>query len=432
MGSERRREIPIGRPLANVRSYILDEGMRPVPVGVVGELYLGGAGLARGYLKRPEATAERFVPEALGGEAGERWYRTGDLARYLADGEIEFVGRADAQVKVRGYRIELGEIERELEAVEWVREAVVEAREGAGGVKRLVGYVASRRRWRMGRRCCEERLRARLPEYMVPARYVFLESLPKSVSGKVNRRALPPPEEDGVKRKQEVGPRNGLEEWLAGQWAGALGVERIGVETNFFDAGGDSIRAAILINRLQQELEEYVYVVALFEAPTIAGLAKYLQARYPEAVRRKFPGLIGRSVGKMKVEVGERELAEVTPGDSAPGPWADARRRIRGGLYPSSTRSGLDAAAGDAGGHERLFAPPELELLGFETLSQRREVPGEISIFPGRGAESLDAVEGLRSGRGAAADEGVRGSGDERQAVLRGTAGDDGRENPCG
>jgi amino acid adenylation domain-containing protein len=369
----RRREIPIGRPLANVRSYIMDEGMRPVPVGVIGELYLGGAGLARGYLKRPEATAERFVPDAMSGEAGERWYRTGDLARYLADGEIEFVGRADAQVKLRGYRIELGEIERELGAVEWVREAVVEAREGSGGVRRLVAYVAAAEAMENGAALLQERLGARLPEYMVPARYVFLESLPKSVSGKVNRRALPPPEEDGGELKQEIGPRNALEEWLAERWAGVLGVERIGVEANFFEVGGDSIRAAILINRMQQELEEYIYVVALFEAPTIAALAKYMQARYPEAVARKFPGLREAAGLRRRAEVGERELTDVRRVIPHLEPWSGSEEKNPGAVFIlSSTRSGSTLLRVMLGGHERLFAPPELELLGFESLSERR------------------------------------------------------------
>src|SRR5262245_12731193 len=370
----RRREVPIGQPLANVRSYILDERLRPVPVGVVGELYLGGAGLARGYQKRPELTAERFVPDGLSGDGGARWYRTGDLARYLADGEIEFIGRADAQVKVRGYRIELREIERELEGVEWVREGVVEAREGVGGVKRLVGYVVAGEEVENGAALLQERLRAKLPEYMVPGRYVFLERLPKSVSGKVNRRALPPPEEDRRKQEEEIAPRNELEEWLAEQWVGVLGVERIGVEANFFEAGGDSIKAAILINRLQKELEEYIYVVALFEATTIGRLAKYLEERYREAVERKFPGMSGGAGKSRRVEVGERELAELRQVIPHLGRWEEAEEKNPGAVFIlSSTRSGSTLLRVMLGGHEKLFAPPELELLGFENLSERRK-----------------------------------------------------------
>ncbi|HEX2093968.1 MAG TPA: amino acid adenylation domain-containing protein, partial [Longimicrobiaceae bacterium] len=225
--------VPIGRPIANTGIYLLDVRGEPVPVGVAGELYIGGVQVARGYLNRAELTAERFVPDPFGKEPGGRLYRTGDLARWLPEGVIEYLGRNDAQVKVRGFRIELGEIEARLAEHPGVRAAVVVAREDAPGDRRLVAYYTGEE---LGAEALRSALGLRLPEYMVPAAYVRLEALPLTPNGKLDRRALPAPQWGGG--EGYVAPRTATEEVLAGIWAEVLRLERVGVKENFFEVGG--------------------------------------------------------------------------------------------------------------------------------------------------------------------------------------------------
>jgi amino acid adenylation domain-containing protein len=258
----------IGGPISNTRVYLLDARGEPVPVGVAGELYVGGAGVARGYLGRPALTAERFVPDPFGAQPGARLYRTGDLGRWLADGTIEFLGRVDAQVKVRGYRIEPGEIEARLVKREEVSEAVVVAHEDAAGNRRLVAYVVGD----VEAGVLREHLRGELPDYMVPAVYVPLERLPLTPSGKVDRRALPAPDHaagaDGY-----VAPRTPAEEVLAEIWAEMLRLERVGVEESFFELGGHSLLATRVVSRVRQVFGVELPLRALFEGPTVAQLA---------------------------------------------------------------------------------------------------------------------------------------------------------------
>ncbi len=277
---------PIGRPIANTEVHVLDANLRPVPIGVVGELYVGGVGLARGYLHRAALTAERFVPNPFSDQPGSRLYRTGDLGRWQ-DGNLEYIGRMDQQVKVRGFRIELGEIESTLAQHPSVREAVVLAREDTPGDMRLVAYLitepgtsANVGQWRTW-------LSQKLPEYMLPAAYVLLQEFPLTLNGKVDRRALPAPDTGRPEQAQAyIAPRDQLEQLLVDLWQTALGSDQIGVRDNFFEIGGNSIKGAILINRLQDLLGEYVYVVAIFDAPTVAQLANYLHQHYPTAVNR--------------------------------------------------------------------------------------------------------------------------------------------------
>jgi amino acid adenylation domain-containing protein len=273
---------PIGRPIANVRSYVLDESLEPVPLGVVGELYIGGEGVARGYLGQGGLTAERFVANPYGVE-GSRLYRTGDLARYLADGNLEFMGRADDQVKIRGVRIEPGEIE---DALLWhpdVRQAVVTARDRDGGEKQLVAYCVGAE----GRTPVAEDLRlhllATLPQYMAPSAFVFLDELPLTPTGKVDRRALPEPGTDPYVGSYEA-PRTPTEEILAQIWAEVLGLDRVGVSDNFFVLGGHSLLATQVMARVRENLGVEVPVRALFEASvTVRELAEQVdQARRDE------------------------------------------------------------------------------------------------------------------------------------------------------
>ncbi|WP_437975236.1 non-ribosomal peptide synthase/polyketide synthase [Sorangium sp. So ce295] len=253
------RAIPIGRPIANTRIHVLDAALSPVPVGVAGELYIGGVGLARGYVGRPDLTAERFVPDPVGGAGGERLYRTGDLARYRADGVIEYVGRSDHQVKIRGFRIELGEIEARLLAQEGVAEAAVLAREDSPGQKRLCAYVVLRggagegdaEALRPLRDALRAGLLSELPEYMVPNQIVFLDRMPLTSSGKIDRKALPAPDASQAQREY-VAPRSAVEERLAEIWREVLRIERAGVHDNFFELGGDSIVALQVVGKARR------------------------------------------------------------------------------------------------------------------------------------------------------------------------------------
>ncbi|HEY0762325.1 MAG TPA: amino acid adenylation domain-containing protein [Pyrinomonadaceae bacterium] len=268
--------VPIGRPIANTQMYVLDRELEPVAVGVVGEIYIGGVGVARGYLRRPELTAEKFVPHPFAAVGGERLYRTGDLGRYGSDGELEFLGRLDEQVKVRGYRIELGEIESVLRASEGVQEAVVivEEREGE---KRLVGYVVPE----AGAGLLVERMRAQLreqlPEYMVPAVFMELDKLPLTANGKVNRRALL---ELGVpkleRQKAFTAPRNTLEIALAKLWEELLGITPIGITDNFFDLGGSSLLAVRMVALVEKQFGKDVPLTTLFKGATIEFMAEVL------------------------------------------------------------------------------------------------------------------------------------------------------------
>ncbi|HXO22566.1 MAG TPA: amino acid adenylation domain-containing protein [Thermoanaerobaculia bacterium] len=282
------REPTIGRPIAGSRAYVLDREQRPQPVGVPGELCLGGRGLARGYLDRPDLTARSFLPDPCSQTAGERLYRTGDLARFLPDGRLEFVGRLDHQVKLRGFRIELGEIEARLLAHPAVRESVVLAREDAPGEKRLVAYVVARSGdLATTASNLHAHLREALPDYMLPAAFVALDALPRTPNGKVDRKALPPPERE----RDETGyvaPRGPVEELLAGIWSEVLRAERIGARDSFFDLGGHSLLALQVVSRLRERCGLEVPVRALFEAPTLAGLARWIAAA-EVGVRRELP-----------------------------------------------------------------------------------------------------------------------------------------------
>jgi len=265
-----RRTVPIGRPIANLRLYVLDEEQRLVPVGVTGELYIGGVGVGRGYHGRAALTAERFVPDPFSREAGARLYRTGDQARIARDGQIEYLGRRDGQVKLRGFRIELGEIEAALLQHEQVQEAVVVARAGEGGEQRLVAYVVAKEvRSSELRRYLQEKL----PHYMVPATFVELERMPLSPNGKVDRRALPEPEVDRAGLAVEyAAPVTAVEKILVNIWSEVLGVPQVGIHDNFFELGGDSILSLRIVAKANQAGVRLI-TRQIFEHQTIAGLA---------------------------------------------------------------------------------------------------------------------------------------------------------------
>jgi len=269
---EGRDTVPIGRPIANLGCYLLDDNFEPVPVGVLGELYLGGAGLARGYHRRPALTAERFIAHPF--VHGERLYRTGDLARYREDGVIEYAGRIDHQVKLRGLRIELGEIEARLLEHEQVREAAVLAVDG----KYLVGYLVLHHAGDDWREVLGAHLAEHLPDYMVPAQWVLLEQMPLSPNGKLDRKALPKADASLMAREY-VAPQSELEQQVAAIWAEVLHVQRVGLHDNFFELGGHSLLATQVVVRLRERLHAEFDVKSIFTAPTLADFSAYVAAQ---------------------------------------------------------------------------------------------------------------------------------------------------------
>jgi amino acid adenylation domain-containing protein len=280
---EEKSVVPIGRPSLNAELYVLDPTLQLVPTGVGGELYIGGAGLARGYHNQPAQTAERFIPHPYSQNAGERLYRTGDLTRYRADGNIEFLGRVDEQVKIRGFRIEVGEVEAVLAQHAGVRESVVVAREDDRGNTRLVAYVVATNG---NLQIAELRnyLRQRLSEYMVPSAIVRLEVFPLTPNGKLDRKALPAPDGAGYEAEGPyVAPRSELERLIAGVWKETLGVERVGVRDNFFNLGGHSLLLIRVNNRLREALRIELPVVELFKYPTVSTLAEHLSRSHAQS-----------------------------------------------------------------------------------------------------------------------------------------------------
>jgi acyl-coenzyme A synthetase/AMP-(fatty) acid ligase/acyl carrier protein len=274
--AEGNRAVPIGRSISNTQLYVLDPWMQPAAIGVIGELYIGGVAVGRGYWRKAALTAERFVPDPFNRDGGARLYRTGDLVRYMSDGNIEYVGRIDSQVKIRGNRIELGEIEAALSEQPGVSEAVVIVREETPGDARLVGYVVWEAGVETNSAAVREALRRRLPDYMAPAALVTLERMPLSPSGKVDRQALPAPDIGSLVRESTayVEPETELEKTIAQCLRELLNVERIGLNDDFFDLGGHSLLAAQFLARVRERTGVEVTLKTFFEDSTVGGVAK--------------------------------------------------------------------------------------------------------------------------------------------------------------
>jgi amino acid adenylation domain-containing protein len=273
------RETPIGVPFPNYKAYIVDPHLQPVPIGVAGEILIGGVGVSPGYLHRADLTAEQFIPDPFGGPPGATVYRTGVLGRYLPDGNIEFLGRLDHQVKIRGFRVELGEVEAALAAHPTVRQAVVVARHDEPGHPRLVAYVLPGPGARPDAGELRQHLRERLPEHMVPAAFVAMESFPFTPTGKIDRPALPAPDvvmEDGG--RVSVAPQSPIEQRLAEIWAEVLHLRTVGVNDRFFDLGGDSLKVAQVLSRVRRTFGVVVSYRAFFDKPTVADLAAMVDA----------------------------------------------------------------------------------------------------------------------------------------------------------
>ncbi|MBD1902823.1 non-ribosomal peptide synthetase [Trichocoleus sp. DQ-A3] len=343
--NSKRRIVPIGRPIANTQIYLLDSHLQPVPIGVPGELHIGGFGLARGYLNRPELTQEKFIqnpfkdltpqPPSLQGQgepevplsqkefipfpspcrgglgrgreglAESRLYKTGDLARYLPDGNIEFLGRIDLQVKIRGFRIELGEIEAVLLQHPQVRETVVLAREDMPNDRRLVAYVVPNPD-AVSINELRDRLKQTLPEYMVPSAFVFLDTLPLTPNGKVNRRALPVPENQCLELTVYQPPQSEIEKTIATVWQTLLNLEKVGIHDNFFDIGGHSLLMLQVNHKLRTVFNREISVVTLFQNPTIYSLAQYLSQQQPA-----FEEMRDREVGRDSVQRARKQIEAI-------------------------------------------------------------------------------------------------------------------------
>jgi len=276
-GAAQDEPVPLGRPLAGARILVLDGELEPVLPGAPGELCIAGAGLARGYLGRPDLTAERFVPQPAPRRPGERLYRTGDQARHLPDGRLEFLGRQDGQVKIRGFRIELREIEIVLGRHAGVRECALSLHQEIGGEGQLVAFCAAAGAPPPGDAELRGFLRRSLPSYMLPAAFVWLETLPRNANGKLDRRALPAP--GGLFaswRADYVAPRSELERTIAAVWQEGLQLPRVGMDDNFFDLGGHSLVMLRVHSLLRQALQRDLPMVALFEHPTVGSLAEHL------------------------------------------------------------------------------------------------------------------------------------------------------------
>jgi amino acid adenylation domain-containing protein len=278
------RPVPIGRPVTNTQMYVLGPQLEPVPIGITSELYIGGDGLARGYLNRSDLTADRFVPNPFSTKPGERLYKTGDLARFLTDGNIEYAGRNDFQVKIRGYRIELGEIELALAQHPDVREVIVLARD-----KRLTAYVVLNEAATATAQQLKEFLKQRLPEYMLPPSFVELDALPLTTAGKVDRNALRIDQigdQIGFETEENyLAPRTALEQVLAGIFAEILSLEKVGVNDSFFDLGGHSLLATQVLSRVREAFQLAVPLRKLFETPTVAGFAAAILENEAERIR---------------------------------------------------------------------------------------------------------------------------------------------------
>lgn len=381
--------VPIGRPIPRASVYVLDEFMNPAPIGIPGELYIGGVGVAGQYFQRPELSAEKFVDDPFAAEPGKKLYRSGDLVSYRSDGVLRFHGRIDDQIKIRGYRIEPGEVAVLLEADNSVAKALVIPRGSAAESKQLVAYVQPTEGGVVDTSQLRKTLDAHLPGYMIPSHIIPVSQFPLTVTGKVDRQALPEPDCRRQMNDQEfVAPRNPLEREIASIWSELLKVDRIGIHDDFFASGGDSIQAAIFINKLKLRLGEVIHVATLFRAPTIAEFATYVQTDYSDAVEAMF-GNVTRSnadhhdqprIDEASVEALQRSVISLEPPPAETTP-----KNPRAVFVLCSPRSGSTLLRVMLAGNPNLFVPPEIELLNFNTMRERDEAFVGPEQFLGEG-----------------------------------------------
>jgi len=361
--------VPIGRPLSNTEVFVLDQNLNKLSNGETGELYIGGQSLARGYLNQPELTAEKFITNPYDKASESRLYRTGDLVRYLPDGNLEFVGRIDNQLKIYGFRIEPEEIERHIKKHPLVDEAIVVVKGDNLNQRKLVAYILGN----IDQNKIKNYLKARLPLYMVPSLYIHLDRFPLNTSGKVDRNFLAGRYLEPDKKDVFIHPRTPLEKMIADIFRKILHLKKIGIHDDFFDMGGDSLKSIAAAYSLEKKLGEAVHAIAVFASPTIAEFAKYLEDHYPEQVARLSgkklePGDIVRidqsRINKFSKCIIPLAKEHITPEDKN-------RQMI---FILCSPRSGSTLLRVILSGHPDLFSPPELNLLSFDTLKQRANI----------------------------------------------------------
>ena len=389
----------IGRPLADLEVWILDAQQQPVPIGVAGEMFVGGAGVSRGYLRRPELTASRFVDIPVLGQT-RHLYKTGDLARQCPDGSLEYLGRIDQQVKIRGFRIELGEIEALLNQHEAVQMGLVQPH-GTGDNTRLVAYLTLNTPLAEPEQQLRRWLASRLPDYMLPSTFVVLERFALTVNGKIDRKALPAP--DAVARTGFVAPRTPAETLVAGIWQKILGVEQIGVHDDFFAIGGNSLNGIRFINELTATTQEIFHIYDLFAAPTLGQFVEGMRAHYPNLLARldgTASAASAEQTARDRVAEGDwAQLQELLPQQQFR-PRRSTRKNPPAVFILAPPRSGTTLLRVMLGGHPGLFAPPELELLGFNDLRERAQRCTEHDTFWLQGT-----VRALMELHGCSADE---------------------------
>jgi len=382
-GDKIEQNVPIGPPIANSTCYVLDKYMKPVPVGIPGELYVGGDGLALEYFNRPDLTDERFVKNPFN-EEDPRLYKTGDLVRYLENGNLDFLDRMDQQVKIRGFRIELGEIESFLKVAPNIYDAAVIMRQDNGTDKTLVAYVVPLDNQTINNVEIREFLKHKLPDYMIPVIYVQLPQIPLTPNGKVDRRALPAPDASRPDLENAyVEPRNDLEKCLTEYWAEILNVDKVGIKDSFFDLGGNSLKAAVFSNRIQKELEVTTHVSMIFKAPTVAELAAYIVNYFPKIAFEQFKldGSVEEIYKLVDVKteknsrIGTQQIKQmrkiITP--LASRVQKHEHKNPPASFVLSPPRSGSTLLRVMLAGSSELFSPPELDLLTFNTLQERKE-----------------------------------------------------------
>lgn len=364
----------IGNPIPDLSLDLCDDFGQLVPFGIPGEIVVGGAGVAKGYLKRPELNEQRFISTQMTAELPlARYYRSGDLARRRGDGRLQYLGRMDQQVKIRGFRIEIGEIESLMKSFEGVSAAVVKVIASSAG-NSLAGYIVFQPEVDPNQRlkALREHLSIKLPDYMVPSAMVTLAEMPLTHNGKVDLKALPDPDRESHSSVTPmVEPRNKLEEYIANLWSELLRLPKLSIHDNFFELGGDSIKAAIFSNRIQERFNCIFYVVALFEAPTIAELASYIAEHYPE-IHAQFDDS-GSVTQAALVRVSSEDVSTFRSLIPALKPYKEKvlTKNKRAIFVLAPPRSGTTLLRVLLGGHPMLFAPPELELMPFNTLQER-------------------------------------------------------------
>ncbi len=387
-------KVPIGKPIDNVQIYILNEKLEKVKAGEIGEIHIGGKGVARGYLNRKELTKEKFIQNPFGKKKKDRLYKSGDLGRFLPDGNIDFIGRADHQVKLRGYRIEMGEVEAAISQHPNVRETVVDIFGEKSTDQKLVGYLTLKNGTKLNATQLRNFLEEKIPEYMIPSTFMFLEKMPFATSGKIDRKNLPQPNNARPDLEQKfVASETNLEDWLTQLWQEVLGLEKIGIDDKFFELGGNSLQAAAFVAKVQKELNETVFIVSIFEAPTIREYAKFLEKNYHNVLSKSvFQNRLNSNERDKTSNVQRSTSNELSKTDFKafknyiPTFIKKVKKQNRKNppaiFILAPPRSGTTLLRIMLAGHPQLFAANELQLLHFNTLQERKEAyTGKFSLW---------------------------------------------------